>query len=41
MIADRPYMRRATAWHLPRPSATAILIAVNLAVFVFQNINAV
>ncbi len=34
-------MRKAASWHLPRPSATAVLIAVNLAVFVFQNINAV
>lgn len=41
VIADRPYMRRAAAWHLPQLSATAILIAVNLGVFVFQNVNAV
>jgi membrane associated rhomboid family serine protease len=41
VIADRPYMRKPTPWRLPHVSATAVLIAVNLVVFVFQNINAV
>ncbi len=41
VIADRPYMRATASRAFPRPSATAILIAVNLVVFVFQNINAV
>ncbi len=41
MIADRPYMRKPMPWRLPHLSATAALIAVNLVVFVFQNINAV
>lgn len=41
VIADRPYMRARASRAFPRPSATALLIAVNLVVFAFQNINAV
>ncbi len=41
MLYDRPYMREPAARHWPVLSATGILLAVNLVVFVFQNINAV
>jgi len=41
MLDDRPYMREAEGRRFRLPSATTALLLVNLAFFVFQNINAV
>ena len=41
MLADRPYMRDAEGRRFQMPSATTLLLLVNLAFFVFQNVNAV
>ena len=41
MLADRPYMRNTPSYSRWPSSATIALLIVNLAVFVFQNVNRV
>lgn len=41
MISDRPYMRATGRGAWGMPSATTVLLLVNLAFFILQNINAV